>query len=710
MTVTSNLVQISKDGEIAVITINNPPVNALSPGVPEGIAEAIDRIAADNQVEAAVLIGAGKTFVAGADIKEFGKITGDERRGSGLVQLLLKMEDCPKPLVAAIHGTAFGGGLELAMAAHYRVASPGAQVGQPEVKLGIIPGAAGTQRLPRLAGVAKAVEMCAEGNPVKASDAFECGILDRLIDGDLGAGAIAFARQIAGKPGPKTRERNEKLGTPERNAPIFAAARQNARTKQRGMTAPLAAVDAVEAATLMPFEQGCDFERNRFIECLFSEQSKALIHVFFGEREVAKVPGVPKETPVLPVAAAAVVGAGTMGGGIAMVFANAGIPVLLKEVDQPSLDRGLANIRKNYANSVSKGRLTQPFVDECLKLIQPTLSFDGFSTVDMVVEAVFEGMELKKQVFAELDRVCKPGAILASNTSTLNIDEIATSTARPEFVIGTHFFSPANVMRLLEVVRGRATSKEVIATCMQLSKKLGKIGVLVGNCMGFVGNRMFGPYRREAQFLVEEGASVESVDKALFDFGMAMGPLATGDLAGLDVGWRIRKEYRQLQDPNVRQPFAEDKLCELGRFGQKTGAGWYKYDQQRRAGSDPTVQALLKEWTEKAGIPQRVISSDEIVDRCIYALVNEGARILEQGYALRATDIDIIYIYGYGFPSYRGGPMWYADRVGLDKVHNRVCEFRRLFGALWEPAPLLEQLASQGKTFSDFRRESGVAA
>ena len=710
MTVTSNLVQISKDGEIAVITINNPPVNALSPGVPEGIAEAIDSIAADNQVKAAVLIGAGKTFVAGADIKEFAKITAGERRGSGLVQLLLKMEDCPKPLVAAIHGTAFGGGLELAMAAHYRVASPGAEVGQPEVKLGIIPGAAGTQRLPRLAGVPKAVEMCAEGNPVKASEAFECGILDRLMDGDLGAGAIAFARQIAGKPGPKTRERNEKLGTPEHNAPIFAAARQNARSRQRGMSAPLAAIDAVEAATLMPFEQGSDFERNRFIECLFSEQSKALIHVFFGEREVSKVPGVPKETPVLPVRAAAVVGAGTMGGGIAMVFANAGIPVLLKEVDQPSLERGLANIRRNYANSVSKGRLTQPFVDERLRLIQPTLSFDGFSTVDMVVEAVFEGMELKKQVFAELDRVCKPGVILASNTSTLNIDEIASSTARPEFVIGTHFFSPANVMRLLEVVRGRATSKEVIATCMQLSKKLGKVGVLVGNCMGFVGNRMFGPYRREAQFLVEEGANVEAVDKALFDFGMAMGPLATGDLAGLDVGWRIRREYRQLQDPNVRQPFAEDKLCELGRFGQKTGAGWYKYDQQRRAESDPTVPALLKEWTEKAGIPQRVISSDEIVDRCLYAMVNEGARILDEGYALRATDIDIIYLYGYGFPSYRGGPMWYADRVGLDKVHNRVCEFHRQFGVLWEPAPLLEQLASEGKTFSDFRRGSGVAA
>ena len=710
MTVTSNLVQVSKDGEIAVITINNPPVNALSPGVPEGIAEAIEILAADSQVKAAVLMGAGKTFVAGADIKEFGKITSGERRGSELVELLLKMEDCPKPLVAAIHGTAFGGGLELAMAAHYRVANPGAQVGQPEVRLGIIPGAAGTQRLPRLAGVAKAVEMCAEGNPVKAGEALASGILDRLIDGDLRAGAVEFARQIAGKPAPKTRERNEKLGTPEHNAPIFRTARQNARNKQRGMIAPLAAIDAVEAATLMPFEQGCDFERNRFTECLFSEESKALIHVFFGEREVAKIPDVPKETPLLPVRAAAVVGAGTMGGGIAMVFANAGIPVLLAEVDQPALDRGLANIRRNYANSVRKGRLTEQFVDERLKLIQPTLGFDGFSTVDMVVEAVFEGMELKKQVFAELDRVCKPGVILATNTSTLSIDEIAQSTSRPEFVIGTHFFSPANVMRLLEIVRGRETSKEVMATCMQLAKKLGKVGVLVGNCRGFVGNRMFGPYRREAQFLVEEGAGIEAVDKALFDFGMAMGPLATGDLAGLDVGWRIRKEYRHLEDPNVRRPFAEDKLCELGRFGQKTGAGWYRYDEQRRAESDPAVPALLKEWTEKAGVPQRVISSDEIVDRCIYALVNEGARILEQGYALRATDIDIIYLYGYGFPSYRGGPMWYADRVGLDKVYNRVCGFHRQFGALWEPAPLLEQLASQGKTFSGFQTGRGVAA
>ncbi len=546
---TENLVQVTRDGDIAVITINNPPVNALSPGVPEGIAEALERIAKDDEVKAVVLMGAGKTFVAGADIKEFAKITSDRPRAAGLLPLLLQMEDSREPIVAAIHGTAFGGGLELAMAAHYRVAHAAAQVGQPEVKLGIIPGAGGTQRLPRLAGVAKAVEMCAEGNPIKAEEALRRGIVDRLIEGDLRAGAVAFASEILSRPAPKTRERNEKLGTAEENAPIFETARKNARNKQRGMIAPLAAIDAVEAATKMPFQEGCDLERKRFMECLFSDQSKALIHVFFGEREVSKIPEVPKDTPVLPVGSAGVVGAGTMGAGIAMVFANAGIPVLLQDVDQAALDRGLANIRKNYANSVSKGRFTQSFVDER----------DGFGEVDMVVEAVFEGMELKKQVFAELDHVCKRGAILASNTSTLNVDEIASATSRPDFVIGTHFFSPANVMRLLEVVRGQATAKEVIATCMQLSKKLGKVGVLVGNCMGFVGNRMFGPYRREAQFLVEEGAGVEAVDAALYDFGMALGPLATGDLAGLDVGWRIRKEYRHLQKPGVRQPFAEDR-------------------------------------------------------------------------------------------------------------------------------------------------------
>jgi len=624
--------------------------------------------------------------------------------------MLLRIEDCRKPIVMAIHGTAFGGGLELAMAGHYRVAAASAQVGQPEVKLGIIPGAGGTQRLPRLAGIAAAVEMCAEGKPISAGQALKLGIVDRLIEGDLLTGALAFAREVAGKPVPRTRERNGKLGTVEQNEPIFAAARETARKKQRGLMAPLAAIEAIEGAVNLPFEKGCEVEQKLFADCLFSDQSKALIHVFFGEREVAKIPDVPKETPLIPVNSAAVVGAGTMGGGIAMVLANAGISVLLKEADQAALDRGMATIQKNYASSVKRGRFTQQFVDDCLKRIQPTLSYDGFSSADLVIEAVFEGMALKKEVFKELDRVCKPRAILASNTSTLSIDEIASGTTRPEFVIGTHFFSPANVMRLLEVVRGKATSKEVIATCMQLSKRLGKVAVLVGNCMGFVGNRMFGPYRREAQFLVEEGASVEAVDNALYEFGMAMGPLATGDLAGLDVGWRIRKEYRHLQKPGVRQPFCEDKLCELGRFGQKTGAGWYKYDEQRRQASDPGVARLIASWVSEAGIAQRQIGAEEIVDRCVYALVNEGARILEEGFALRAVDIDIIYLNGYGFPAYRGGPMWYADTVGLKKVYERICEFHKEHGETWTPSPLLKQLAEQGKTLAEFSRDQSASA
>jgi 3-hydroxyacyl-CoA dehydrogenase len=707
----SDLVQISKDNDIAIITINNPPVNALSPGVPEGISDSIEQIGKDPSVKAAVLIGGGRTFVAGADIKEFGKITsGETRRGVAFVPMLVRLEDCPKPIVMAIHGTAFGGGLELAMAGHYRVASPDAQVGQPEVKLGIIPGAAGTQRLPRLAGVAKAVEMCADGNPIKAQEALKYGIVDRIIEGDLLKGALAFAREIAGKPAPKTRERNEKLGTPEQNAPIFAAARDAANKKARGMMAPRAAIDAVEAATKLPFDQGVEAEQKLFIQCLFSDQSKAMIHVFFGEREVAKIPDVPRETPIIPVKSVAVVGAGTMGGGITMSFVNAGIPVLLRETDQAALDKGLNAIRKNYETSVKRGRFTPQFVEERLKLITPTLSYDDFAKADMVIEAVFEGMALKKEVFGELDRVCKPGAILASNTSTLNVDEIASATKRPQSVIGTHFFSPANVMRLLEIVRGKASSKEVIATCMQLSKKIGKIGVLVGNCRGFVGNRMFGPYRREAQFLAEEGAPVEAVDAALYEYGMAMGPMAVGDLAGLDVGWRIRKEYRHTERPGVRQPIAEDRLCEMGRYGQKTGAGWYKYDENRRAIPDPEVARLLKQWAAEAGIQQRQISKEEMVDRCIYALVNEGARILEEGYALRAVDIDIIYLNGYGFPAHRGGPMWYADTVGLKKVYDRICEFHARHGYWWEPAPLLKKLAESGSKFADFDKKASAAA
>jgi 3-hydroxyacyl-CoA dehydrogenase len=706
----SDLVQLTKQNDIAVITINNPPVNALSPGVPEGIAEAIDQIAVDPSVKAAVLIGGGRTFIAGADIKEFGKMTSSgKQRGAGLLPILLKIEDSPRPVVVAIHGTAFGGGLEVAMSGHYRVAVASAQVGQPEVKLGIIPGAAGTQRLPRLAGVQTAVEMCTTGNPVKATDALKAGIIDKLIDGDLLTGAIAFAQEVANKSAPKTRERNQKLGNTAENTAIFAAARDLAAKKARGLKAPQAAIDAIEGATKLPFAEGCELENKLFIDCLFSDQSKSLIHVFFSEREVSKIPDIPKDTKLIPINSAAVVGAGTMGGGIAMTLANAGIPVVLKETDQAALDRGLATIKSNYENSVKRGRFTPEAATERFNRIKPTLTYDDFANVDLVIEAVFEGMALKKEIFKELDRICKPGAILASNTSTLDIDEIASATKRPESVIGTHFFSPANVMRLLEIVRGKATSKEVIATCMNLSKILGKVGVLVGNCMGFVGNRMFGPYRREAQFLVEEGASIEAVDKALTDFGMAMGPLAVGDLAGLDVGWRIRKEYRHLQKPGIRQPYTEDNLCELGRFGQKTGAGWYKYDAKRTTSSDPEVTALIKKWVTDAGTPQRQISDQEIVDRCLYALVNEGARILEEGYALRASDIDIIYLNGYGFPAHRGGPMWYADTVGLKNVLARIEEFHQTHGELWQPAPLLKQLADQGKTFADFGKQEAAA-
>ena len=708
----NELVQTSKDGEIGILTVNNPPVNALSPGVPEGILAGVEQFENDDTIKAMVLIGGGRTFIAGADIREFGKMTsgGDQKRGPGFNVILNRIETASKPVIAAIHGTALGGGLETAMACHYRVAVASAQVGQPEVKLGIIPGAGGTQRLPRLAGIAKAVEMCAAGDPINAADALKSGIVDKIVDGDLLQGALAFAREKAGSPPRRTRDLKDKLGDEQTNAPVFAAGRDAARKRQRNLIAPLAAIDAVEASTKLPFEQGLEREREIFQQCLFSDQSKALIHVFFGEREVAKIPGISKDTQQIPVQNVAVVGAGTMGGGIAMVFANAGIPVLLKETDQAALDRGLATIKKNYANSVAKGRFTQQQMDERMARITPTLSYDGFGERDMIVEAVFEGMALKKQVFGELDKVAKPGAILASNTSTLNVDEIASVTSRPRMVIGTHFFSPANVMRLLELVRGKATSNEVIATCMALSKKLGKVGVLVGNCRGFVGNRMFHPYRREAQFLVEEGASPDAVDAALYNFGMAMGPLATGDLAGLDVGWRIRKEFGDARNTTVRQPLIEDRLCEEGHYGQKTKSGWYKYDENRKPIASEDAGRIIAQARTGAGLPQRSISNDEIVERIIYALVNEGARILEEGFALRAVDIDIIYLNGYGFPAYRGGPMWYADTVGLKKVYNRILEFEKQHGALWTPAPLLARLAQEGKTFADFDKQVGQGA
>ncbi|HXI93221.1 MAG TPA: 3-hydroxyacyl-CoA dehydrogenase NAD-binding domain-containing protein [Blastocatellia bacterium] len=708
----NELVSLTRDGEIAIITVNNPPVNALSPGVPEGIGAAIAEAAQDDSVKGVILIGGGRTFIAGADIKEFGKVTSGAKGRGSLLPLLLSIEDCPKPTVAAIHGTAFGGGLEVAMAFHYRVAAPAAQVGQPEVKLGIIPGAAGTQRLPRLAGVAKAVEMCAFGEPVKASEALKAGIIDQIVEGDLLTGAVTFVRELLAKgEGPrKTRERDDKLGEPETNAAIFASARAQAKKTKRGMIAPLAAIDAVEASTRLSFDEGCRHEAELFKECLFSDQSKAMIHVFFGEREVAKIPGLPKETRTLEIRKAAVVGAGTMGGGIAMNYANAGIPVLLKETSQEFLDRGLSTIKKNYANSVKKGRFSQEVMDQRMGLITPTLTYDGFEEADIVTEAVFEGMELKKQVFGELDKICKPDAVLASNTSTLNIDEIASATSRPEWVIGHHYFSPANVMRLLEMVRGKATSDVVIATSMALARRLKKVGALVGNCRGFVGNRMLAPYGREAQFLVEEGALPQEVDGAIYEFGFAMGPLAMGDLAGLDVGWRIRKEYKHLEKPGIRQPALADRLCELGRFGQKTGAGWYRYDENRNRIPDPEVEKLIEQVAEEAGITRHTIPPEEIIERTQYALINEGAKILEEGIAMRAVDIDIIYLNGYGYPAWRGGPMWYADTVGLKKVYDRVSDFHEKHGELWEPAPLLKQLAEAGKTFADFDKEKGRAA
>jgi 3-hydroxyacyl-CoA dehydrogenase len=700
----AELVRLARRGDVAVITIDNPPVNALSPGVPEGIDAAVKDAVADAQVRAIVIVGAGSTFIAGADIREFGKIVAGERPKLTLLPYLLNIEDSPKPVVMAIHGQALGGGLEVAMAGHYRVLAPKAQVGQPEVKLGIIPGAAGTQRLPRLAGVVKALEMCAEGNPISAQEAVDLGIADQVIEGDLLEVAVEFASAMAEKPAPKTRERNEKLKGV--SAPVFQAAREQARQKARGMRAPLAAIDAIEAATKLDFFAGCEEEARLFNECLFSSEAQAMIHVFFGERAVGKIPGLRKDVKPMEIRRAAVIGAGTMGGGIAMNYANAGIPVIVKETAQQALDRGMSTIRGNYAKSVAKGRLSQEAMERRMALITPQLTYDGFGEADIITEAVFESMAVKKQVFAELDKIAKADAILATNTSTLDIDEIAAVTSRPAMVIGTHFFSPANVMKLLEVVRGKANSPEVIATAMALGKKLGKVAVLAGNCHGFIGNRMVAPYFREAYFLVEEGASVEAVNQALYHFGMAMGPLAVDDMAGLDIGWAIRKERAAHVKPGVRVPLVVDKLCEQGRFGQKSGRGWSRYDENRQPSADPETAALIESLARSAGIERRQISNQEIVDRCVYALINEGARVLEDGIALRAVDIDITYIYGYGFPAWRGGPMFFADTVGLPKVLARIEEFNKTHGAdLWEPAPLLKRLVAKGRTFKGLDKQ-----
>jgi 3-hydroxyacyl-CoA dehydrogenase len=695
------LVNLTLHEDVAVITLANPPVNAVTEQVHQGIQAAVRTAGADPLVRAVVLIGAGTAFSGGVDLREIQQIIAGERSRDCLLPLalLLEIEDCPKPVVAAIHGSALGGGLELAMSAHYRVSTPSARMGQPEVKVGLIPGAGATQRLPRLVGVGKAVEMCAFGETISAQEALTLGLIDRTVDGDLLEGAVAFARKAIGKPTFRTRERDEKLRGVD--PALFEAARERVRKTRRGQQAPMAAIDAVEAATQHSFEDGCKREAGLFDGCLRSTQSRAMIHAFFAERTVSKVPDVPAETQAFDIQRVAIVGAGTMGGGIAMTFANAGVPALLKDASQEALDRGMASIARSYAGSVKKGALPQATMDQRLALITPQLGYAGFEKADLVVEAVFEDMGVKKEVFAQLDNIAKLSCVLASNTSTLDIDQMASATKRPEAVIGLHFFSPANVMRLLEIIRGQATSKEVIATSMALARRLGKVGVVARNCRGFIGSRMMEPYWREAEFLVEEGASVEEVNQALYDFGMAMGPLAMADLVGLDIAWRIRQVFRQVASPHVRQPQVIDLLYKTGRFGQKTGRGWSTYDGARKPSSDPETAALIEQVAREAGIQRRRISAQEIVDRCVYGLVNEAARLLEEGIALRASDIDVVYLTGFGFPIWRGGPMFYADTVGLPQVLKRIEEFQAKHGSgLWTPAPLLKRLVESGKTFT----------
>jgi len=695
-----------KDG-VAVITIDNPPVNALSPAVWEGLDTLVARANADAAAAAIVVIGAGTTFIAGADIKVFETLkTRDNSmsRSAGTHALLKRIEDSEKPLVAAIHGTALGGGLEVAQACHFRVAVKDAKVGQPEVMLGIIPGAGGTQRLPRLCGAELALTMCTDGKMVSAPKAMAAGIIDQIVDGDLLTGAIVYAKARA-RNGDRRKTRDLPHGIDQVAAGLNAcnAMRESLKKTAKGLHAPYAVVDAIEAGLRSDFDAGSVRERELFADCVVSTESKALRHLFFAEREVAKVPDIPRDTPTKEIRRAAVVGAGTMGGGIAMNYANAGIPVLLKEVDQASLDRGLATIRKNYEITMSKGKMTPEQVERTMALITPTTSYDGFDQVDIVTEAVFEHMELKKTTFAELGKVTRPDCILASNSSTLDIDQFAQASGRPSQVLGHHYFSPANVMKLLEMVRGKATGRDVIATSLKLSKKLNKVGVVVGNCFGFVANRMLAYYMREAYLLLEEGASVPQIDRVLTDFGLPVGPFGMQDIAGIDVGARIRQYLASIGKTRAEGPQSPipDRLYEMGRYGQKTGAGWYKYDApgSRNRTPDPLIERLADEQAKKRGIVRRPIPDEEIVARITTALANEGARVLEDGFATRAGDIDVVYVYGFGFPRYRGGPMFYAETVGLPAVLARVTEYRARFGDYWEPAPLLERLVKEGRGF-----------
>jgi 3-hydroxyacyl-CoA dehydrogenase len=682
-----------RDG-VAVIGMNNPPVNGLSNALRMAISENLEKADKDPAVKAVVLIGSAKAFSGGADIREFNK----PRVKPDLPDVNDRQDAMSKPLVAAIGGFALGGGLELALACHYRVAAPKTQLGLPEVKLGILPGSGGTQRLPRVVPMAEALQMMNTGNPIPAEKAKQLGLVDEVAQGDLLDFALNFAKTKIGKPLPRIRDRSVKLDDPKG---FFAKAREEVGKTSRGYPAPLEIVGCAEAAATKPFDEGRKHEREAFARLVETTESKSLRHAFFAERQTSKIPDVPEDTPVRDVKKAAVLGAGTMGGGIAMNFANAGIPVTLIDMNQAAVDKGIGIIEKNYAATVSKGRLKQEDMDKRLALISKTTKLEEARDADIIVEAVFERMDVKQDVFRKLDAIAKPGAILATNTSTLDVDQIAAVTKRPQDVIGTHFFSPANVMRLLEVVRGKKTDKGVLATTMKLGKALKKVPVVSGVCDGFIGNRMLEKYGQQSLFVIDEGATPQQVDAALYKFGMAMGPFTMYDMAGNDIGWDVRKR-RYKERPDFVYSKIADRVCEQGRFGQKTGKGFYKYEAgNRKPIPDPDVDKIISSYREEIGVKPRNISDDEIVQRLVYALVNEGAHILEEGIALRASDIDMVYLTGYGFPAYRGGPMFYADTVGLDKVLKSIEGFQKGYqGQAWKPAPLLVKLAKEGRKFN----------
>jgi len=690
-----------RDG-VAVITLNKPPVNGLGYETRCAIADGVERAHADAAVKAIVITGAGRAFSGGADIREFGSPKAIAE--PNLLSLIKLLDNATKPVVAAVHGTVMGGGLELALGAHYRVAAPGTNVALPEVKIGLVPGAGGTQRLPRVLGVETALNMIVKGDPVKSEVLAALPgqkLFQKIIDGDLLAGAVAFALEVADAR-PLPRVRDLPLKHPNADA-YFQFARNTVKAMARHFPAPARCVDCVEEATRMRFDDGMVYEREAFMALMMTPECKALRHAFFAERAASKIPDVPEDTPKRDIRTLAVIGAGTMGGGITMNFLNAGIPVTMLEMKPEALERGVATIRRNYESQVKKGKLKQDKYEARMALLSTTLDYADLKDADMVIEAVFEEMGVKEQVFKQLDAVMKPGAILASNTSTLDVDQIANFTKRPQDVIGTHFFSPANVMKLLEVVRGQATAKDVLATVMALGKTIRKTSVVSGVCDGFIGNRMIEQYSRQAGFLLEEGCTPEQVDKAVEKFGFMMGPFRMGDLAGNDIGWAIRKR-RYVEKPGLRYSKTADLLCELGRFGQKTGAGWYDYAPgQRKAIRSALVEDMIAKHRAELGITPRKISPDEIVHRLVFSLVNEAAKILEEGIASKASDIDMVYLTGYGFPLWRGGPMCYADTVGLFNVVQTMKRFAQNpldDGEFWQPAPLLAKLAAEGKSFN----------